>query len=163
MKEKIISVIIVVLLFIAGLTFYLKKTPLYISSPLSTIKEVVTNKDNAGTVSGSIVSSKKSATLGEYLTDSKSATLYVFTDDARLQSNCNGDCLKKWPAFAYDNKNVASSTDMLSKRMNVIKRSDGTYQYAYGTQPLYYYAGDKVAGDTNGLGTNKWTLVLITN
>ncbi len=161
MKEKIISVIIVVLLFIAGLTLYLKKTPLYVSSPLSTIKEVVTNKDNAGTVSGSIVGSKKSASTGEYLTDSKGLTLYVFADDGKLQSNCLGYCLKKWPAFAYDNKNLASSTDALSKRMNLIKRSDGTYQYAYGTQPVYYYSGDKVAGDTNGLGGEKWTLVLI--
>ena len=156
MKDKTIVILLVVVVFFAGVWFYFNK-----KSPVVSVGKNIVSTGTTSSKAGDIVGSKKSASLGEYLTDSKGMTLYTFSDDTRLTSNCTGDCLKKWPSYAYDNKNVASSTDALSKRMNVIKRSDGTYQYAYSVQPVYYYSGDKTPGDTNGLGGDKWNLILV--
>ena len=37
--------------------------------------------------------------------------------------------------------------------LGTTKRTDGTTQVTYNSHPLYYFAGDKAAGDTNGQGT----------
>jgi predicted lipoprotein with Yx(FWY)xxD motif len=152
MKKDTIVAFVIILLLIAGVVVYIKKMP---ASPM---KVVVSSAPESPV--GSVNSSK----FGPYLTDAKGMTLYVFANDPDLKSTCTGDCLKMWPAFAYDNKKVDSESDMLSKRINVIKRDDGTYQYAYGNKPLYYYSGDKNPGETNGNGVNKsaWSIVLIT-
>ena len=171
MNEKTISIVVVVLVVIGGLAFYLSNTPSESNiSDAGGVKDttIPTKPKEAGhtsspVVTGLIVGSVKSTKLGEYLTDNKGVTLYVSGDDKKLQSSCTGECLKNWPPFVFDNKNIASSTDLLSKRMNVIKRSDGTFQYAYGEKPVYYYVGDKNPGDTNGNGMNggKWSVVVI--
>jgi predicted lipoprotein with Yx(FWY)xxD motif len=112
---------------------------------------------------GSAVGTITNGILGKYLTDTKGMTLYTFAGDGILKSNCVGDCLKKWPPFVYDNVDFKSALDFPSQRMNVMKRSDGTFQYAYGVQPVYYYYGDVQLGDTNGKGLDggKWNLVLV--
>jgi hypothetical protein len=47
--------------------------------------------------------------------------------------------------------------------LGTIKRSDGTTQVTYKEHPLYYYASDTSAGQTNGEGVNgfgaSWYLV----
>ena len=141
---------------------------LFIVLVLSSDNTPVTENDgtaaNINLTAGPVVGSVKSETLGEYLTDTKGMTLYVFSDDKKLQSVCKDACLQKWPPFAYDSKDPASFTDTLSKRMNVIERSDGAIQYAYGEKPVYYYVGDKAPGEVNGNGLNdgKWSIVVIT-
>lgn len=102
------------------------------------------------------------SSLGTYLTDGKGMTLYVFGNDKRLTSSCTGSCAETWPPFPYDNRDLKGTTDSLLKNLNVIKRSDGTYQYAWGEKPLYHYKGDSKPGDTNGNGINQvWSVILI--
>jgi len=115
---------------------------------------------NAGPVVGTVTSEA----LGTYLTDTEGRTLYVFADDKKLESVCEGQCLQNWPPFIYDNKDLASFPDMLSKRMNVIIAKDKKVQYAYGEKPLYYYKGDTKPGEVlgNGMGGGKWSIVLVT-
>ena len=168
MKEKLI-IVLAIIIVLGGIFFYANKKPAQTvksPTPVATPTPNPANPTVKPTVTvsaGSVVGSVKSAKLGEYLTDTKGMTLYVFGDDKKLTSSCTGECLKMWPAFVYDQKNIASSTDLLSKRMNVIKRADGTYQYAYGEKPVYYYVGDTVSGDTkgNGLSNGKWSVVII--
>lgn len=159
-SKNTISALVIILVIIGGVAFYLNKAP-SMGNKNSVTAPV---KTSTGLVAGLVVGSVKSAALGEYLTDTKGMTLYVFADDKKLESSCAGECLKTWPAFVYDGKDIKSATDMLSKRMNVAKRSDGTYQYAYGEKPVYYYVGDKSPSETNGNGMNngKWSIVLIT-
>lgn len=51
----------------------------------------------------------------------------------------------------------------MSSDLGTVKRSDGSTQVTYKGHPLYYFAGDSGAGQTNGQGSNgfgaKWWLV----
>ena len=97
------------------------------------------------------------AKLGNIITDKTGRTLYSFADDAATaaQSNCNGDCAIKWPAF-YD-ANPSVGTGLKSADFGVITRADHTKQTTYQGWPLYYYSGDTKPGDTNGDGLlKKW-------
>ena len=62
--------------------------------------------------------------------------------------SCNGQCATNWPPFA------ASSTDQPGGDWTIVVRDDGTRQWAYSGQPLYFWAKDKKPGDTTGDGVN---------
>ncbi len=163
MNKNVTTILIIILVLIVGMSFYYSNKK---SSPTDTT--IVDNKKQEEQVvvklaPGNIVESKKTSAGKEYLTDTKGMTLYVFKNDGKMKSNCSGTCLKNWPAFVYDNKDFATSKDLLSKKMNVFKRTDGVFQYAFVEQPVYYYIGDKNPGDTNGDGLNegKWSIVVI--
>lgn len=81
-----------------------------------------------------------------YVRDVAGRTLYVFGHDNAGQSNCNGDCNRSWPAY------LAAQDTPPHPLLTVIKRNDGAAQWAYRGQPLYYFAGDRSAGDMNGDG-----------
>jgi predicted lipoprotein with Yx(FWY)xxD motif len=100
--------------------------------------------------------------LGKYLVDSQCKTLYVTSADKSGESTCYDKCAETWIPFAYDQTDLSKETDALSKQLNVIKRKDGSYQYSFGTTPLYYFKGDAKVGDTAGNGVNKvWSVVLV--
>jgi len=48
-------------------------------------------------------------------------------------------------------------------KIGTIRRADGKRQVTYAKHPLYYFAGDRRPGDTNGQGLNqfgaKWYVV----
>jgi predicted lipoprotein with Yx(FWY)xxD motif len=88
--------------------------------------------------------------LGDFLTDARGMTLYMYTKDTAGVSNCTGGCLAAWPA-------LAATADMLAGagvpgKLTQITRADGTKQVAYNDMPLYYYGGDKAPGDVTGQG-----------
>lgn len=71
-------------------------------------------------------------------------TLYTFDKDAASKSNCNGACIAAWPAFTVANPAAADAD------FTVIKRDDGSTQWAFQGKPLYFFAGDAQPGDMNG-------------
>lgn len=73
-------------------------------------------------------------------------TLYVFASDTAGVSNCDGGCAANWPPLYADKGAKADGS------YTVIERSDGSSQWAYQSQPLYFYTGDSAAGDTTGDG-----------
>ncbi len=101
----------------------------------------------SGTVGGVKVGDTK---LGKVLTDDKGMTLYVFKNDTTPgKSACNGGCATNWPpATASAAPTVAGATGAFT----LITRDDGSKQVAYKGAPLYRFASDKAAGDTNGEG-----------
>jgi predicted lipoprotein with Yx(FWY)xxD motif len=185
----VLSIVLLIIILVGGVSLYRMnkevstnnventddtKTPTPVTDPLklaqtpktptATNPFIPTKTEAKITINtGDVVGSVTSSILGEYLTDTKGMTLYVFADDKKLSSSCTGECLKNWPIFTYDNKKITDFKDLLSKRMNVIKRTDGTYQYAYGEKPVYYYIGDKVPGDItgNGMNSGKWSIITI--
>ena len=97
-----------------------------------------------------VVAIAETPELGKFLTDSAGMTLYIFTKDevGSGKSVCNGDCAANWPAFYAED--TSSLPDGFEGELTVITRDDGSEQLAYNGQPLYYFIGDKAAGDTTG-------------
>ena len=88
-------------------------------------------------------------------------SLYLFTNDTQDSgaSTCADDCLAAWPALLSDGDPVAGE-GVDAALLGTITRDDGTTQVTYNGWPLYYYAEDTAAGDTNGQGVGDvWFLV----
>jgi predicted lipoprotein with Yx(FWY)xxD motif len=109
---------------------------------------------------GSTVAVKSAESeLGPILVGVDGRTLYGFTNDTPIQSNCEGTCAEAWPPIVVPaNWTVAPGVD--SGIFNTITRSDGTLQLVAGKYPLYAYSGDTAPGDVNGQGSGDvWFVV----
>ncbi len=96
----------------------------------------------------------RDTSLGEVLTDSKGMTLYIFTRDEPGKSNCYDGCAQNWPPL------FASSGASGEGKFTVIDRKDGTQQWAYDGEPLYYWVNDKAPGDVTGHGVGEvWYVI----
>jgi predicted lipoprotein with Yx(FWY)xxD motif len=87
--------------------------------------------------------------LGLVLVNSKGHALYLFMKDKNDKSACSGACAKYWPPLISHGKPVGGAgvnPAMLSRT----GRSDGSMQVTYEKHPLYTFALDKQAGQTNG-------------
>jgi predicted lipoprotein with Yx(FWY)xxD motif len=97
-----------------------------------------------------------------FLTDSSGRALYLWTPDTKTKSMCSGACASAWPPLTVKGAPTAG-TGATASDLGTISRSDGTKQVTYAGHPLYYFAGDKAAGQTNGEGSNgfgaPWYLV----
>jgi predicted lipoprotein with Yx(FWY)xxD motif len=88
------------------------------------------------------------------LADERGMTLYVFTRDGVNASNCHDACAKAWPPF------VAAGGAVAGGDFTLVERKDGTRQWAFKGQPLYYFAGDAAPGDRAGDGSGSvWFVV----
>lgn len=93
--------------------------------------------------------------VGKFLTDSSGMTLYIFKKDSPGKSVCAGPCVVKWPL--YFREKVSAPEGVAAGEFGTITREDGNRQTTYKGWPLYYYAGDKAAGDVLGQGLgNVW-------
>ncbi len=99
-------------------------------------------------VNNAILITKSSSSAGQYLASPSGMTLYTYSSDSKNTSNCTSSCLSLWPAYV-DN----GPTTGLPSNVGTIKRADnGQTQYTYKGMPLYFYTGDKAAGQVNGNG-----------
>ncbi len=83
---------------------------------------------------------------GKAFVDSKGMTLYTFDKDSAGKSACNGPCATNWPPLK------AADGEKAGADMTVVTRDDGSKMWAYKGKPLYTFAKDTKAGDTNGDG-----------
>ena len=81
---------------------------------------------------------------GTVLTDPKGMTLYTYDKDAAGKSNCVDQCAANWPPA------MAMPTDKPVGDLTIIKRPDGTLQWADEGKPLYTFIQDKKPGDMTG-------------
>jgi predicted lipoprotein with Yx(FWY)xxD motif len=102
------------------------------------------------------------ASIGIFLTDSKGRTVYLFQKDKTSKSTCTGDCATNWPPLLTTGKPKATGA-VKANLLGTTKRADGTTQVTYNKHPLYYFSGDKKAGDHTGQGLSafgaKWYAV----
>jgi predicted lipoprotein with Yx(FWY)xxD motif len=97
---------------------------------------------------------------GEFLVDGDGLTLYLFTPDSAGTPTCYDACERKWPPLLTDSADVTAGTGVDATLIGTIERKDGTTQVTYNKWPLYYYADDNEAGDTEGQGVQDvWFLV----
>jgi predicted lipoprotein with Yx(FWY)xxD motif len=94
---------------------------------------------------------------GSFLTGEDGKTLYVFTADSANTSTCADACATNWPPFTVDPDESVKAGDGVTGALTTFARADGSMQVAINGEPLYYFAKDAKAGDTNGQGLNgKW-------
>ena len=89
--------------------------------------------------------------VGDVLTGPSGRTLYLFEKDTSPKSTCSGECANDWPPLMASGKPAAGS-GVKASMLGTTKRSDGKEQVTYNGHPLYYYEGDKKAGQTAGQG-----------
>lgn len=102
-----------------------------------------------------------STKLGMVLVDDKGLTVYRFDDDKTPgKSTCGpGVCANTWPAVIVTGTPTAG-TGIEASKLSTFKRDDGKTQLQFDGHPLYTFAGDAKAGDTNGEGIlDKWYAV----
>jgi predicted lipoprotein with Yx(FWY)xxD motif len=100
--------------------------------------------------------------LGPILVNARGHTLYLFAKDRSGRSLCGGSCAKFWPPLLANAKPTAGP-GVKAALLGRTRRSDGKMQVTYGKHPLYTFALDKSAGQTNGEGSSnfgaKWYAV----
>jgi predicted lipoprotein with Yx(FWY)xxD motif len=80
------------------------------------------------------------------LVNASGMTLYTYDKDPKGggKSACNGGCAKNWPPL------MATASDQAGGDYSIIKRDDGSMQWAYKGSPLYLWVKDKKPGDMTG-------------
>jgi predicted lipoprotein with Yx(FWY)xxD motif len=101
----------------------------------------------------------KTGSFGTYLTDVSGNTLYLYRPDTSPTSKCYGQCIANWPPL-LTNGAPQAGTGATATLLGTSPRTDGSQQVTYKGHPLYYFKGDKAAGDTSGQGkAGTWFLV----
>lgn len=83
---------------------------------------------------------------GDVLADAKGMTLYTFDKDKDGVSACYKDCARQWPPL------LAAKDAQPSGEFTLVKRRDGTLQWAHEGMPLYLWHSDAKPGDITGDG-----------
>jgi len=97
--------------------------------------------------------SASSATLGAFLVGPNGMTLYTLSSDTPTGSVCTGGCLGNWPPLVVAAGGSVSGPAAATGTFATITRADtGATQVTYNGRPLYYFAHDMAAGQTNGEG-----------
>ena len=88
----------------------------------------------------------RSTKYGRILFDGRGRALYAFTRDQRGgRSQCYGACAKAWPVY-FAKGRVVAGRGVRQALVGTTRRRDGRRQVTYNGRPLYYYVGDKRAG-----------------
>jgi predicted lipoprotein with Yx(FWY)xxD motif len=91
------------------------------------------------------------------LVDGHGLTLYGRTLDVNGASSCTDSCAMAWPPLLVNGTTLPAGLD--AAVFSVVARPDGTHQLKAGKWPLYRFAGDAKAGDTNGEGSEGFFVV----
>jgi predicted lipoprotein with Yx(FWY)xxD motif len=94
-----------------------------------------------------------SASLGSFLVGPNGLTLYTLSSETSTGSVCTGGCLANWPALVVAPGGSVRGPAGATGTFSTLTRADnGSTQVALNSHPLYYFAGDSAAGQTNGEG-----------
>ena len=129
------------------------------TAPVPTMAPTQTAAPASAAMEEPVVSVANDPNLGQILVDSKGMTLYVFAKDAPDQSNCTEGCLKAWPPLVSEGSPKAGD-GVDAAMLGTTTLGDGSQIVTYNHMPLYYFAKDTKAGDTNGQDVNQvWFVV----
>ncbi len=104
------------------------------------------------TARGAIADIDENGEITETASDRTGFTVYRFQDDrddvdgdGTDDSDCNGGCAVTWPPL------YAEAGDAAVGDFGLIDREDGSRQWTYQGDPLYFFSGDGAPGDVNGV------------
>jgi predicted lipoprotein with Yx(FWY)xxD motif len=112
--------------------------------------------------SGTVKAAERTS-FGMILVSSSGRTLYRYTVDSKGVNRCssNATCNKFWPPLVVK-AGVKPTVGAGARRglLGTIKAAHGMRQVTYAGFPLYFFAGDKAAGQVKGQGfDSKWYVV----
>jgi predicted lipoprotein with Yx(FWY)xxD motif len=135
---------------------------LTLTAMLGVIGFLVAGSVARGATETSATVSLRKTKLGPILVNSRGRTLYLFAKDRSGKSACSGSCARFWPPLFSQSKPTAGP-GVKPSLIGTTRRSNGSRQVTYNRHPLYTYALDKRAGQTNGQGNSvfgaKWYAV----
>ena len=99
------------------------------------------NESEAGRITNVVVAGQE-----KILADEQGKSLYTFDKDQPGKSDCTGICAAIWPPL------VAAQGAKASGQWSLVRRNDGSMQWAYRGSPLYTYRLDIRPGDASGDG-----------
>jgi len=91
--------------------------------------------------------------IGQILVNSQGRTLYLFKADQGIKSACTHACAGAWPPLLVTGKSTAGQ-GINPSLVGTATRPEGTTQLTYNGHPLYLFAQDQKAGETNGQGVS---------
>ena len=86
----------------------------------------------------------RSSAAGDVLTTPDGMTVYVYDKEAEGSPSCYGECAEDWPPV------LAPAEGKPFGDLSLVKRIDGTRQWAYRGKPLHLYHEDQAPGDAKG-------------
>ncbi|MFF2387372.1 hypothetical protein [Agromyces sp. NPDC058104] len=113
-----------------------------------------TEAPDSGAASAGAALATADSSLGEIVVDGEGMTVYMFDTDTQGgdASSCEGQCATNWPAVTTDSDDP--EVEGVTGEVGTITGVDGSTQLTLDGWPLYTFAGDSAAGDTNGQGVN---------
>jgi predicted lipoprotein with Yx(FWY)xxD motif len=128
--------------------------PAATTSPSDTTNPTTTGSKAPGDATITIATDPK---LGEHLVGADGRTLYLFARDPAGGTACTGGCAGSWPPLVADGTPTAGDGIDATQ----LATADGIEpnQVTYHGHLLYYFAGDRAAGDANGVGLPDWYTV----
>lgn len=111
-------------------------------------KPPASTSESAPPAEAELTLSTAEADLGTIIVDGDGMTVYQFDKDTvgGDGSSCTDECSQKWPAVPGEDAEL----DGVEGEIGTITGVDGKPQLTLNGWPLYYFAGDTAAGDTNG-------------
>lgn len=86
--------------------------------------------------------------FGPMLVNRSGMTLYFYSKDGNMESNCSGECAVQHPPLSLESISIGSYIGKTA--VSTFTKIDGSSQTSYEGKPLYTFSGDKAAGDVNG-------------
>jgi predicted lipoprotein with Yx(FWY)xxD motif len=104
---------------------------------------------------GATIAVATNTKLGQILVDGKGVTVYLFVADTGTSSTCYTSCAALWPPV-FTTGAPQAGAGATASLLGTTTRTDGKVEVTYAGHPLYYFVGDKAAGDTTGQGINQF-------
>jgi predicted lipoprotein with Yx(FWY)xxD motif len=115
-------------------------------------RTTTSDEDQPGTILAKVADSAK---FGQILVDAQGMTMYRYDKDTinPSKSNCEGNCLVKWPAVGWTPGATIQGVD--PSLIGKVIRADGSAQLTVGGWPAYRFWHDKAPGEVKGQGVGK--------
>jgi predicted lipoprotein with Yx(FWY)xxD motif len=109
-----------------------------------TLADEYSGDEPEGRQSNYVAADSKSYVRGDFLTTPDGMTVYVYDKEAQDSASCYGKCAEEWPPV------LAPAEAKPFGDFSLVKRIDGTRQWAYQGKPLHLYHEDQAPGDAKG-------------
>ena len=154
MKNKfLISSLAVLAIIVSACASATPMNPTETVAPVMAATTASTSAPSEAMPSGpATINVAQDASLGSILVDLNGMTLYLYTSDTPNTSTCTATLRHEFAAPQRPMGHPLVVRGVTASMLGTTTRSDGSTQVTYNGLPLYYFAGDKTAGDAKGEG-----------